>query len=162
MPDWRLRMLLIAPGIAVVVLLAIACGGAAGTRLPVVATPTIPTLSGINPVVILPPATDPPTATAVAGLKLFISDGACGACHAIDGVALGGPGPDLNGIATAAASRIPGYTAEQYIREAILEPDAHIVDGYTAGFMTAVMAPIMPNLSDADINNLVDYLLTLQ
>lgn len=161
MPDWRRRMLLIALGIAVV-LLAIACGGNAETRLPVVATPATPTMPRINPVIILPSATDPPTATAVAGLKLFVIDGACGVCHAIDGVALGGPRPDLNGIATTAANRIPGYTAEQYLRESILEPDAHLVDGYTAGFMTAVMAPIMPNLSDADINNLVDYLLTLQ
>ena len=160
MPDWRRRMLLIAPGITAIIL-AIACGGDAGSRHPVAATPA-PTFP-IGPIPTLNlPITQPPTATAKAGLQLFVGAGGCSACHAIDGVALGVLGPDLNGIATTAAGRIPGYTAAQYIREAILEPDAHIVDGYKAELMTAVMAGILPNLSDEDIDNLVDYLLTLQ
>ena len=161
MPDWRRWMLLITPGIAAIIL-AIACGADAGARLSIAPTPAPTSPIGRIPPLNLPPITEPPTATAKAGQSLFESRGGCSACHAIDGVALGVLGPELNSIATTAAGRIPGYTAEQYIREAILEPDAHIVDGYTAGLMTVVMVPIMPNLSDADIDNLVDYLLTLR
>ena len=119
------------------------------------------------------PAAGSSSASATAGghpgEALFLGLGGCSACHTIEGISTSILGPPLNGIAASAASRIDGYTAEQYIRESILEPDAYTAgaaDGfdqdYQAGLMLATMAGILPSLSDDDINNLVDYLLTLQ
>ena len=103
------------------------------------------------------------------GAALFVGAGGCSACHTIDGVAQGILGPPLDGIGSAAANRLPGYSAEEYIRESILEPDAHAAgtaDGlsqdYDGNLMLSTMAGILPALSDEDIQNLVDYLLTLQ
>lgn len=103
------------------------------------------------------------------GQALFVGAGGCSACHTIDGVAQGILGPPLNGIGSAAANRIAGYSAEDYIRESILEPDVYAAgtaDGlsqdYDGNLMLSTMAGILPALSDEDIDNLVDYLLSLQ
>ncbi len=103
------------------------------------------------------------------GQALFTGAGGCSACHTIDGVAQGILGPALNGIGSAAANRIPGYSAEEYILESIMKPDVYAAgtaDGldqdYDGNLMLSTMAGILPALSDEDIENLVDYLLTLQ
>ena len=111
----------------------------------------------------------PAAAGAHPGQVLFAGAGGCSACHTIDGVAQGVLGPPLNGIGSAAANRIAGYSAEEYIRESIVEPDVYAAgtaDGlsqdYDGNLMLSTMAGILPTLSDEDIENLVDYLLTLQ
>ena len=111
----------------------------------------------------------PAAAGAHPGQVLFSGAGGCSACHTIDGVAQGVLGPPLNGIGSAAANRIAGYSAEEYIRESIVEPDVYAAgtaDGlsqdYDGNLMLSTMAGILPTLSDEDIENLVDYLLTLQ
>ena len=103
------------------------------------------------------------------GQSLFVGAAACSSCHAITGVAQGILGPPLDGIGSAAANRIPGYSAEEYIRESILEPDkyaAGTADGlsqdYDGNLMLSTMAGVLPSLSDEDIDELVDYLLSLQ
>ena len=103
------------------------------------------------------------------GQALFIGAGACSSCHTISGVAQGVLGPPLDGIGSAAANRIPGYSAEDYIRESILLPDAYAAgtaDGlsqdYDGNLMLSTMAGILPSLSDEDIDNLTEYLLSLQ
>ena len=109
------------------------------------------------------------------GLALFTGIGGCAACHTIDGISTSILGPPLDGIATAAANRIDGYSAAEYIRESILEPDAHtagtadgLAQDYQAGLMMATMVSLLPSLQEADadgvtgIDHLVDYLLTLQ
>lgn len=100
------------------------------------------------------------------GLALF-GTAACASCHTIQGVSQGGLGPPLDGIASAAGNRIPGYSAEDYIRESIVEPDAYTAgeaDGlsqdYQEGVMSATMAGIA--LSDEDVEALVEYLLSLR
>ena len=101
------------------------------------------------------------------GAVLFAGAGGCAACHTIDGVSQGVLGPPLNGIGSAAANRISGYSAEEYIKESIVEPDAYTAgaaDGlpqdYQEGLMAATMAGI--TLSDEDVEILVEYLLSLQ
>lgn len=101
------------------------------------------------------------------GQALFVGTAACASCHTVQGVAQGVLGPPLDGIASAAANRISGYSAEEYIRESIVEPDAYTAgtaDGlsqdYQEGLMQATMAGIA--LSEEDVDNLVEYLLTLQ
>ena len=118
------------------------------------------------------PQPAPPGGAAAAaspGQALFVGAAACSSCHAISGVAQGVLGPPLDGIGSAAANRIPGYSAEEYILESILEPDkyaAGTADGlsqdYDGNLMLSTMAGILPALSDEDIDLLVEYLLSLQ
>ena len=120
-----------------------------------------------NPADIVPPAPAGGAAASSPGQALFIGTAACASCHTVQGVAQGVLGPPLDGIASAAANRISGYSAEEYIRESILEPDAYTAgaaDGlsqdYQEGLMQATMAGI--SLSEEDVDNLVEYLLTLR
>jgi len=81
----------------------------------------------------------------------------CASCHQIaaDG---GGVGPPLGHIGTAAASRKPGTSAEDYIRESIRDPGAYVVPGYPDSMPRGVDR----GLSQEDYDDLVQYLLTLQ
>ena len=79
----------------------------------------------------------------------------CTSCHSTDPGA-GGVGPSLAGIGALAATRISDQSAAEYLRQAIIDPDVHIVDGYDSGVM-----PKGWNLSDAQIDSLVEYLLGL-
>ena len=89
------------------------------------------------------------------GQQLFTSR-TCGACHAIQGIpgAGGTIGPNLSAIAAVADRRKPGTSAEDYLRESIVDPDAHVVLGYQPGSM-----PRVP-LSDQQVGDLVAFLLT--
>ena len=121
-----------------------------------------------NPADLVPaPSTTGAAAGASPGQTLFVGTAACASCHAIQGVAQGVLGPSLDGIASAAGNRISGYSAEEYIRESIVEPDAYTAgtaDGlsqdYQEGLMSATMAGIA--LSDEDVEALVEYLLSLR
>src|SRR5207245_9699478 len=72
-----------------------------------------------------PPATDPVSR----GRQLYRSLG-CANCHEPN---LFGQrnGPPLDRIGTVAATRVPGLTAEEYIRQSIPGPGAYVVPGYT-------------------------------
>jgi ferredoxin len=92
-----------------------------------------------------------------AGRKLFV-DSSCRVCHSLDpGVRL--VGPSLAGIAAAAETRVPGQTAEAYLRESIVAPDAFITPGYPAGQM---LPDLGKTLSEKQIEDLVAFLLTLK
>ncbi len=98
------------------------------------------------------------------GKRLF-TQMTCNACHTIDGLSLGQVGPNLTLIATTAATRVEGLTAEEYIRQSILEPSLFIVpDCPLAACPTpSPMEPLnfAAKLSEEQLNNLVIYLLTL-
>jgi cytochrome c oxidase subunit 2 len=73
-------------------------------------------------------ATALPEGDPLRGEEWFIELG-CGGCHSLDGS--GGPqGPTLQGIGEAAATRVEGYTAGQYLRESILLPCEHLAGDY--------------------------------
>ncbi len=78
------------------------------------------------------------------GSFVFQAQG-CAACHAIAGYSTGAVGPELTNIATAAATRIDGYSAEEYIRESILDPEAFIAPDCPTG-------PCAPGLMPADFS----------
>jgi mono/diheme cytochrome c family protein len=87
------------------------------------------------------------------GQRVFVASG-CGACHTLEGVpgAAGTIGPPLTNIGNVAATRKPGMSAEDYIRESIANPTAFIVPGF---------APVMPSglvSNPTDLNNLVEFL----
>lgn len=80
----------------------------------------------------------------------------CITCHSLEkDVVL--VGPSHYGVATRSAAAVPGVSAEEYIRESILEPDAHIVEGFTAGVMYQNYAAELP---ESQINDIVAFLLT--
>jgi cytochrome c553 len=103
------------------------------------------------------------SAAAAAGETLFSQQiiGAqpgCITCHSLepDTVIVG---PSMAGVASRAPERVPGQSAEEYLRTSILNPDAYVVDGYTAGVMVQVWAD---ELTDQQVDELVAYLQTLE
>lgn len=108
---------------------------------------------------------------AEAGKALFsqpviasVSAAGCATCHSIEkGKTL--VGPSMFGIADTAAAEIKSAdykgaakTVEEYLREAIVNPDVVIAQGFSAGVMLKDYA----KLSDQNVKDLVAYLLTLK
>jgi len=50
-------------------------------------------------------------------------------------------------------------TAEEYLKESIITPNAHVTEGFTAGVMYQNYGK---DLTEQEINDLVAYLLTLK
>ena len=146
MRKWRLMM---SGFLGLVLLLALACGGAAAPTVRPAATDTpIP-----------PPADDTPTAGPVDGKAIFTGSGGCAACHTIEGLTAGPIGPDLTHIGTDAGTRKPGLSAEAYIEESIRKPEVFVAEGVpraTPGLMTTVLTA---NLTDGQVDALVEFLL---
>ena len=82
----------------------------------------------------------------------------CITCHSLepDVVIVG---PSQAGLATRAETRVPGMSAADYIRQSIVEPNAHIVEGFAEGLMYQNYAT---DLTEDQINDLVAYTLTLE
>ncbi|MFN2135617.1 MAG: c-type cytochrome [Candidatus Promineifilaceae bacterium] len=81
----------------------------------------------------------------------------CVTCHSMEpGVVL--VGPSHAGLATRAGEYQEGIAAEDYLRESISNPDAHLVEGFAPGVMYQNYAE---DLSARDINDLVAFLMTL-
>jgi cytochrome c len=71
----------------------------------------------------------------------------CVTCHSLEeGVVVVGP-------------RVPGQTAEEYLRNSITHPNDYLVEGFAEGVMYQNYAA---ELTEEQINDLVAYLLTLQ
>jgi sulfur oxidation c-type cytochrome SoxX len=92
------------------------------------------------------------------GLAAFNAAG-CVACHTISGISAGTVGPVLDGIASRAGSAVAGLNAEDYIRESIVDPNAFMVEGFTAGIMLQTFGE---SLTEEQIENLITFLLTLE
>lgn len=83
----------------------------------------------------------------------------CLGCHALEEGAPATVGPNLAGVATLAAANPDGLSAEEWLRREILDPNAVITQGYTAGLMPTNYGQILrPEHLDA----LVAYMLTLE
>jgi mono/diheme cytochrome c family protein len=94
-----------------------------------------------------------------AGAELFSKNG-CVACHAVQGDTKL-VGPSLAGISQRGATREPGKSAEDYIKESVRQPSAYIVEGFPGP--PSLMPPFSPaQVSDDDLNNLVQYLMSLK
>ena len=82
----------------------------------------------------------------------------CIICHSLDeGVTL--VGPSHYQIGSRATGVVAGKSAEEYLRESIIEPDAHVTDGYAPGVM---YQNYTNELTDQEIDSLVAFLLSLQ
>ena len=101
-------------------------------------------------------------ANADAGKALFAetvigSQPGCITCHSLEaGKVL--VGPSMAGIAARAGSAVSGQSAEQYLRTSILEPNAHVPDGFAQG----IMQSYKDALSEQQLNDVVAYLQTLK
>ena len=99
-----------------------------------------------------PPATEP----VARGRQLYHSLG-CANCHEpnLFGQRLG---PPLDHIGTVAGTRRPGLSAEEYLRQSILDPGAYVVPGY----QDSMPRDLGRDLSPTDLDALVAYLLSLK
>ena len=89
----------------------------------------------------------------------------CAGCHVIPGIpgANGQVGPNLTTIGADGGTRIDGYTAEEYIRESILDPNAFIAPECPFGDCPAnvMLQSFADTLSEDDLETIVGYLSTL-
>jgi len=113
--------------------------------------------------------THDPSAPAVVALPA-----SCAGCHTISGTAAGGVTcPDLTLMGSVAEERIASSdysgsatTAEEYIRESIVDPSAHIVQGPNYEIAGNSLMPAnsldVSGLDDAGLDELVAYLASLR
>lgn len=83
----------------------------------------------------------------------------CKTCHVVEANAEPIVGPNLYGIASVAGSRVPGQSAAEYLRAAIVAPNDFLVEGYQPGIMPQTYELY---LSEQQINDIVAYMLTLE
>ena len=98
----------------------------------------------------------PPVSPAAAGEALFEAQG-CVSCHA---AGTGQRGPQLAGLFGTPVHFEDGGTSvadENYLRESILDPQAHLVQGYQA-----IMPTYQGLLSEENVMQLIAYLKTLK
>ena len=88
----------------------------------------------------------------VEGQTVFLTKG-CTGCHTRAGVSEGFIGPDLTDLADRAGDRVEGLSAEEYVRQSVLDPQAYIVSGY-GGQM-----PVLP-VDTEELDALVEFLLS--
>ena len=89
------------------------------------------------------------------GEQIFTAAG-CGSCHTFGPAGSNANiGPSLDELAGAAGDREPGKSPEDYVGEAILNPDAFTVEGFNQG----VMPSYEGRLTDAQVKALTEYLL---
>jgi sulfur-oxidizing protein SoxX len=82
----------------------------------------------------------------------------CMTCHSLEaGVTL--VGPSLASIGAEAGSMVSGLSAEEYLRQSIIEPDAYVVEGFGQGLMPAGYGDA---LTSQQLDDLVAYLLGLK
>ena len=97
-----------------------------------------------------------PVGNASNGEQVFVGEGGCHACHSLDSnnqII----GPSLSGIAVRAAATRPDYSAEMYLYESIVNPNAYIVAGFQGGIMPAGFGQ---RLSEQQLADLIEFLMT--
>ncbi|MCQ3937429.1 MAG: nitrite reductase [Chloroflexi bacterium] len=98
--------------------------------------------------------------------------GGCGACHAVPGIpgAVGTIGPDLSSISTVAETHLvdsaytgKAKTAQEYIFESVVDPEAFIAQNCPTGMCQPGLMPatLTETLTEDEINMIVGYLSTL-
>ncbi|MDP9266631.1 MAG: cytochrome c [Chloroflexota bacterium] len=95
----------------------------------------------------------PLSAAAERGRSLYLAKG-CNGCHTVSGLpGTFSVGPDLTGLPARAATRKPGMSADDYVRESIASPQAFIVPGFE------VMMPQL-GLRPDEVDAVVTFLLS--
>ena len=82
----------------------------------------------------------------------------CITCHSLEeGIRI--VGPSHAGLGSRAETIVAGQTAADYLKESIINPDAHVTEGFAPGTMYGNYGK---ELSDEEIDALVAYMLTLE
>ena len=91
-----------------------------------------------------------------------INKGGCIACHTIPDIpgAVGQVGPNLANIGVDGATRRQGYSAEEYIRESLMEPSTFTAPECPTGPCPPGVMPQLP-LDQSEIDTVISYLVTL-
>ena len=93
-----------------------------------------------------------------AGRQIFTSTG-CNACHTLaDADATSEVGPNLDELANVAEDREARLSAEEYVEEAIVDPPAFVVKGFSGDTMPGNYGD---QLTPEEIDTLVKYLLDM-
>ena len=101
-----------------------------------------------------PPATEP----VARGRQVYGASG-CGSCHEAGLVNLWRPvGPPLEHVGTVAGTRRTGVSAEEYLRQSIVDPGSYVVPGYP----DSMPRGLGDRISAEDLADLVQYLSTLR
>ena len=111
-----------------------------------------------------PPA---PPGLAATGQQIFLTgqgEGTatgCYTCHTIAGLddAFGELGPDLTTIGADAATRQPGVSAEDYLRQSITEPESFVAEGVERAVPGLMLTALTSGLTENDVDALVAFLL---
>jgi len=104
-----------------------------------------------------------PAGSAQAGEKLFQqatigNQAGCATCHSLEaGVIL--VGPSLADIGSQADKRVSGLSAQEYLRQSIVDPNAYTLDGFAANVMPMVWSD---ELTEEQVDDLIAFLLTLK
>ena len=104
-----------------------------------------------------------PAGSAQAGEKLFKqatigNQAGCTTCHSLEaGVIL--VGPSLADIGSQADKRVSGLSAQEYLRQSIVDPNAYTLDGFAANVMPMVWSD---ELTEEQVDDLIAFLLTLK
>jgi mono/diheme cytochrome c family protein len=77
----------------------------------------------------------------------------CSGCHVVDRSGGGGVGPNLTNLAARAADRVNGLSAEAYVRQSILDPQAFLVPGFEGLQMPSI------SLTEPELDAVVAHLL---
>lgn len=100
----------------------------------------------------------PPEEMVRVGREIMDGKGLCFTCHT-----MGKSGvlrfPDLDGIGSRAATRVPGLSDVDYLAQSIYEPDKYIVPGFNPGMPAINKPPI--GLTDDEILAVIAYLQSL-
>ena len=82
----------------------------------------------------------------------------CQICHSLekDETIIG---PSFYGIASRAGDRVSGLTAEEYLHQSIVDPNAYIVPGFPNGQMIQNFGKI---LTEEQVNDLIAFLMTMK
>jgi mono/diheme cytochrome c family protein len=83
----------------------------------------------------------------------------CANCHAIRPGEPANIGTNLSNIGNRAGSTVDTQSAQEYLRTAIVDPDAYLAGGFQEGIMYRRYGDV---LTAAQIDDLVAYMLTLQ
>ncbi|GAB4570819.1 MAG: hypothetical protein Kow0077_05890 [Anaerolineae bacterium] len=142
------------------------------TEVPPTEVPPTPVPPTATPTPTPLPPTEVPVAMGdpVRGEELFRNgkdaSPACVTCHMIDQemVLIG---PSMVGIAERAASRVSGQSAEDYLYESIVNPNAYLVPDtetniFAAGGNSLMFQQYADYLTEEDVQDLVAYMLTLE
>ena len=91
------------------------------------------------------------------GKSVFQEQG-CIACHAVYEISDSTIGPSLGELANRAGNRVASLSANEYIRQSMINPHVYVVEGWSP----TCNPPHFSNIIDErELNNLVIWLLTL-